>query len=114
MSIEDALREAARKGLTHLSLYPTPSEDGKTTYWRATATPSTGHAYVWANEADPVEAVAQALHKLPQAKRRQIVGSGKENQGTLPIDAIPGKETEGVTATVKPNPTEMDTWLPKP
>jgi hypothetical protein len=48
MTLEDLLREAAAKGLTHLSLHPVHSGDNKTVYWRATATPSTMHKYVHA------------------------------------------------------------------
>jgi hypothetical protein len=70
MSIDEALREAAAKGLTHLSLWPVPSADGKTTYWNARATPSTGHQYVSAARVDPAEAVNDVLVNLPKAKKR--------------------------------------------
>lgn len=70
MTLEDTLREAATRGLTHLTLYPTWSNDGKTTYWNARATPSTGHQYVSAAHSDPVEAVRVVLTELPRCKKR--------------------------------------------
>ena len=106
LDMETALRHAAAMGLTHLTMWPVPSADGKTVFWKARATPSTAHGYVEHEALDPVEALARALHLLPHAKKRAM-GKEKtqdENQGTLPIDAIPGKETEdgSVTAAVKP------------
>lgn len=70
MGIEDALREAAAKGMTHVTLWPVPSQDGKSTYWHARATPSTGHHYVSAAETDPAKALMQVLEELPRAKKR--------------------------------------------
>lgn len=70
MTLEEHLREGCAKGLTHLSLYPVPSADGKTTYWHATASPSTQHQYVKHTCLDPVEVVAQVLQLLPRATRR--------------------------------------------
>jgi hypothetical protein len=70
MTLEEALREAAAKGLTHLTLYPVQSEDRKTTYWCARATPSTGHAYVQREALDPVQAVQGVLDQLPKAPKR--------------------------------------------
>lgn len=70
MSIEELLREAATKGLTHFSLHPTESTDGKTVYWRASATPSTAHRYVEAVGTDIVDVVIRALVQLPAAKKR--------------------------------------------
>jgi len=69
-SLEDLLREVCKRGLTHLSLSPTPSEDGKKVYWRATAAPSTMHKYVSVNAEDPVEALSVVLAELPKAKTR--------------------------------------------
>jgi hypothetical protein len=69
-TLEEALTEAAGRGLTHLTLYPTWSNDGKTIYWNARATPSTGHHYVSAAHNDPVEAMRVALTDLPRAKKR--------------------------------------------
>jgi hypothetical protein len=69
-TLEEALTEAAQRGLTHLTLYPTWSNDGKTIYWNARATPSTGHQYVSAAHSDPVEAVRVVLTDLPRAKKR--------------------------------------------
>lgn len=70
MTLEDTLREATTRGLTHLTVWPTWSNDGKTTYWNARATPSTGHQYVSAAHSDPVEAVRVVLTDLPRAKKR--------------------------------------------
>jgi hypothetical protein len=109
--LETLLADAAKRGLTHLSLHPVPSADNKTVYWCARATPSTGHHYVSAERLDPCEALAQALHDLPRAPKR---AAKKENQGTLPIDAIPGKETEDGAVTAAVKPAGFEDFLPKP
>lgn len=70
MALEDLLREAAKRGLTHLSLAPVPSNDAKTTYWLASATPSTMHKYISTTSVDPVEAITQVLAVLPKAPKR--------------------------------------------
>jgi len=70
MALEDLLREAATRGITHLSLSPTPSEDGKRTYWQARATPSTEHKYVMCACEDPVDAVTQVLAAMAKAPKR--------------------------------------------
>lgn len=77
MALEDLIREAAAKGLTHLSLHPVHSEDRKTTYWRCTATPSTMHKYVHVTTTDPVEAILTVLASLPKAGRRKVPTMGK-------------------------------------
>lgn len=70
MTLEDRIKEAAAKGLTHLTLWPVFSTDGKTTYWCVRATPSTQHRYVQATNLDPVAALDEALRELPRASRR--------------------------------------------
>lgn len=70
MALEDLLREAAKRGLTHLSLHPVHSEDNKTVYWRCSATPSTMHKYVSTTTLDPVESVAAVLKAMPKAAKR--------------------------------------------
>lgn len=70
MALEDLLREAAAKGLTHLSLHPVQSEDGKMTYWRCSATPSTVHKYVQTANTDPAKAMEIVLEALPRAPKR--------------------------------------------
>lgn len=90
MSLEDKLRAAAEKGVTHISLFSVPRHgDPKKFYWAARATPSTGHHYVSSNSEDPVEALAKVLDDLPKAKRR---------------DAKP----DLITATVTPE--DKDGW----
>lgn len=100
-SLEDLMQEAAARGLTHLSVYPVHSADRKTVYWHASASPSTEKLPSKSSGLDIVEVAAQALQGMSRAPKAR---AGKENQGTLPIDAIPGKETEdgNVTAAVKP------------
>jgi hypothetical protein len=71
MTLEEQLREAAARGLTHLTVYPVPSEDGKTTYWAARATPSIRHGYVSTSTLDIVEAMSTCLAALPKAKARE-------------------------------------------
>lgn len=104
MTLEEQLRDAAAKGLTHLTLYPTPSADNKTTYWNARATPSTGHQYVMAAHLDPIEAVRTVLEELPRAKKRAP-------------NPNPNLYGSGVTAAVTDAPLspngELETWLPK-
>lgn len=90
MALEDLLREAAKRGLTHLSLAPVPSTDAKTTYWLASATPSTMHKYISTTSKDPVEALEQVLKALPKAPKR-----------------APRKGDDLLTATVT-EPLDMD------
>lgn len=80
MALEEALREACKRGLTHLSVHPVQSEDGKTTYWRATATPSTMHKYVSTSSTDPIEAIVEVLKAMPKAPARKIPTMGKTPQ----------------------------------
>lgn len=130
MALEDLLRDAAKRGITHLSLHPTPSEDGKTIYWRAQATPSTGHKYVSCADLDPVVALAGVLHGLPKAPAR----TPSTKSAAMPItaaviDPINGGPFRGVdqhTFKTVPEPVasaeapplnleeEFASWLPKP
>ena len=71
-TLEELLRAAAARGLTHLTLYPVDSNDGKRSYWHARATPSTAHGYVQMTDEDPVKAVTRVLEALPSAKRRNL------------------------------------------
>lgn len=102
--------------MTHLTMWPVPSADGKTTFWKARCTPSVAHGYVEIESLDPVDAITRVLQLMQKAPKRSAKSAapGLENQGTLPIDAIPGKETEdgNVTATVT-DPSALETWLPK-
>lgn len=106
MALEDLLREAAAKGLTHLSLHPVPSEDGRSTFWRATATPSTQHKYVSTANYDPAEAVRVVLEALPRAPRRSAPKKGLDQHPLGYPDGIPHepdeRPTEAVTAAVNP------------
>ena len=70
MTLEEQLRDAAAKGMTDFTLYPVPSVDNKTVYWRARATPSTMHKFVQVTEKDPVAAVMAVLKALPRATRK--------------------------------------------
>lgn len=105
MNLDDLIHEAAKKGLTHLSLVPTPSADGKKIYWAATATPSTMHKYINCADEDPVAAMKEVLKALPKAPMRQKRGIERPQKG---LD---------VTATVNPDEppeeTELNKWLPK-
>jgi hypothetical protein len=98
MAIEDLLREAAAKGLTHLTLYPVDSQDGKSVYWNARATPSTGHMYVQVANFDPVKAVELVLEALPRARKRAAPNV------TAAVKDPPGETT----------PTETEPWMLKP
>lgn len=109
MTLEELLRETAKRGITHLSLVPTPSEDGKTTYWRAQATPSTMHKYVSCNSLDPVEALTEVLKALPKAEaRRQAKVTATVNLRDQP--RIENYKLDGRM----PDPDDMSNWMLKP
>jgi hypothetical protein len=65
MTLEERLREAAERGLTHMSLSATA------TGWAAIAAPSTAHHYVTKFAKDPIEALHQVLADLPKAPKRR-------------------------------------------
>lgn len=109
-SLEDLMQEAAARGLTHLSVYPVHSADHKTVYWHASASPSTEKLPSKSSGMDIVEVAAQALQGMSRAPKAR---AGKENHGTLPIDAIPGKETEDGNITAAVKPSTMEDFLPK-
>ncbi len=98
MGLEDTIREAAKRGLTHLSLHPVHSEDSKTVYWRCTATPSTMHKYVHVTELDPVAAIEAVLKAMPKAGRRTP---------TSATGAPTPATDDGLTAAVT-EPIDMD------
>jgi hypothetical protein len=90
-------------GLTHLSLHPVHSVDGKTVYWRCTATPSTMHKYVHVTTNDPVEAVSQVLKAMPKApKRKAVTATVTDPEPDAPAQA-PQLQPE----------SELEAWLPK-
>ncbi len=103
-TLEEALKLACQKGMTHLTLYPVPSADNKTTYWNARATPSTGHSYVQIATLDPVDAVLQVLKALPSAKKRVTAKVTRDDDHRMPIPGIEPSTPEQET---------MQTWLPK-
>lgn len=70
MTLEELLADACEKGLTHLTVWPIPSADGKQTYWAARATPSTSHQYVAAQSKFAVDAITEVLLALPKARKR--------------------------------------------
>ena len=95
MTMEEAIHEAAKKGLVSVHLYAEWSADHKTTYWTCRATPSARHGHVGVEHAlDPVEAVVECLKALPGAKLRET--------------AKPKKVTSAVTEGTAENPVNMD------
>lgn len=115
VDLEELLVAAVAKGLTHFTLYPVESEDRKTIYWAARATPSTGHSYVQIQDTDPVAAMVQVLQALPQAKKRAAT---KKDRGVADLSSA--TDAEEITATVNAatglDPdleSEIDKWLPK-
>lgn len=138
MALEDLIREAASRGITHLSLSPTPSEDGRTIYWAARATPSTEHKYISCNTLDPVDAITQVLLALPKAPKRAPRTKNGERPISVPVAELPeAPVTAAVTretftvpeghvatrdgdgrATGETTPINLDdefsSWLPKP
>lgn len=116
MTLEEQLLAAANAGLTHLSLHPVFSEDRRTTYWRATATPSTMHKYVSTQSLSPVEAVSEVLKALPKAPKR--AAKDVTAAVTHPMDLDRAAEEQGVGTThheaVNPPTEGLEAWLPKP
>lgn len=106
MTLEEQLRDACAKGITHLTLYPVPSVDNKTLYWCARATPSTGHSYVQTQTLDPVEAVTEVLKALPAAKRLRQPNPEPNLRGS-------GEVTATVKPEEPPQPETLEKWLPK-
>lgn len=106
MMLEDLLREAASKGLTHLSLHTVWSADQKTVYWAARATPSTGHSYIQVQGKDPVELLTQVLKALPKAPKRAAPASKAQRE--LEVTAT----VNATNAEAEPE-SEIDKWLPK-
>lgn len=122
-TLEDALRLAATKGVTHLSIWPVQSQDRKKTYWHAQAAPSTGHSYVTANSTDIVEAVVEVIKALPSAPKRKGP-KPKFSEASPPLSEYPQRAAqmaaeagieleEQVTAPVSDEPPTLDDWLPK-
>jgi len=86
MALEDLLKEAASKGMTHFTIYPVPSEDGKTTYWVARASPSTQHHYIQVVNIDPAKAAEAALASLPRASRRNLPKMKPDTDVTVAVN----------------------------
>ena len=108
-STDDLLRLAAERGVTHLTIWPVPSADGKTTYWKARGQPSTNHKYVECSDTDPVIALRGVLIGMPKAPKR-----------AAPSGVKPTKDEPEITATVTeapppaaPHQETIDTWLPR-
>lgn len=115
MSLDTLLKEAAAKGMTHLSVWPVPSQDGKKLYWHAQATPSTGHSYVQTNSLDIVEAITEVLKALPKAPKNK---KPKFDSVSPPISEIAQRAvtetvSEPAVSPAEPVPGDMDAWLPK-
>lgn len=106
MTIEDLIQQAAAKGLTHLTLYPVHSHDGKTTYWHARATPSTMHRYVEETDLDPVLALQRALAALPKAPKRERKVTAKVNPNLRAQHNLPEVELD----RGEPSTPEPDEW----
>ncbi len=91
MALEQLLREVCKRGLTHLSLSAETSMDGKKTYWRVLATPSTMNKYVTASGEDPIEAMEQVLKAVSKA----------------PLRAAPSKTITAPVTTDEEPPTDF-------
>lgn len=106
-STDDLLRLACERGITHLTLYPIPSTDGKKIYWQARGTPSTEHKYIQTSDTDPVVALRGVLIGLPKAGKRNRSQSKDPRPGAANADPE-------ITAAVTPvEPETLDSWLPK-
>lgn len=106
MTLEERIKEACDKGLTHLTVWPVPSVDGKHTYWAARATPSTGHAYVSTQSKFAVDAIAEVLAQLPKAKSRSLPPPREFTAAVTDPVAVAKEEFSQITS-------EIDRWLPK-
>ncbi len=106
--LETLLREACERGITHLTLYPVPSTDGKTAIWHARGTPSTMHKYVSAVDYDPIKALTAVLLGLPKAPKQRAPKKGEGRPAELDAPTPAGNE---ITAAVTPEPEES--WLLK-
>lgn len=118
MTLEEALKQACERGMTHLSLWPVPSDDRKTTYWKATAAPSTQHRRSEGTSTDPVEAVLAALVEMPKAPKipaRELRVRAGNKDPNLYGSGGPGPVT---AAVIEPRMTNGDTtqydWNLKP
>ena len=90
-TLAELIREKAARGMTHLTLYPVPSVDGKQTYWCARCTPSTEHRYSQAAAADPITAITQALQEMANAPKRKGADP-KMMVGSEPVTATVTEE----------------------
>ena len=111
-ALEDALRLAAEKGMTHLTLYPVESHDKKLMYWHAKATPSTGHSYVQITTTDPVDAVVKVLEALPKAPKR-AAPTKRFDEVNPPISEMPQRAVTAAVTDDQPQTEEIDKWLPQ-
>lgn len=121
MGLEEIIREAVKRGITHLSLHPVQSEDHKTTYWRCSATPSTMHKYVSVTTLDPIEAITQTLAAMPKAKKRtpaEAAGRGapKFDSVNPPLSELAQREVTAAVSDPMPHtvpdvlPGDLDEW----
>lgn len=123
VNLNDLLREAAKRGLTHLSLSPVHSADGKKVYWHATASPSTVHKYISTTSLDPTEALIQVLTALPKAPKRGPRATDLIDTVTAAVNLADGQDTalaqDDSGEPPSPPPameqpqSEIDKWLPK-
>lgn len=116
MTLEELFKEACAKGITHFTLYPVPSQDGKTLYWCARATPSTGHSYVQTQTLNPIEAIIEVLKSLPKAPKRAKTADHDQKKPRFDSVNPPISEMaqRAVTAPVtEPQPEGINAWLPK-
>ncbi len=107
MTLEEQIREAAKKGLVSLTLYAEWSNDRTKVYWTCRATPTARHGYVGVEHAvDPVEAVSECLKALPSAKLRG------PNKKPLPPSASEAEVTAAVTENDPGTPRpSFDEWM---
>src|SRR5258708_1148410 len=108
MTLEELVRAAAAKGeLVHLSL--TPTADGKS--WFAMFTPASTFGYVTGINADPVEALCEAISNGPKAIRRAAL---KRDVTTTVKNEIEEAPTNLATDKniLETKPETAEDWLP--
>lgn len=100
-SIEELLVDCASKGMTHLTVYPVHSEDRKTLYWHAKASPSTDRTGSASSGTDIVAVVTEALTEMPKVRgpKPREPDLIDRNRGTR-YPEVTEAEPQPVTATV--------------
>lgn len=108
-TLEDRLRQAASKGLTHVSLWTVWTENKKQVFWAASAVGSGGQGYLRVEHTDPIQALTAVLDHLPRAKG---VTAGKKREAQ-PGDRDPTEFEVDEEPTVNKEVSPDEDWMIK-